>query len=103
MSSFPSLLGSKVATGTMTSSHPSLLYFSYFNELVKSLIKNVIKWKNYMLSVSINVIKWGKLYIIPQISINVIKWKYIYYPLNSYKCYQCYEMEKYYIFSLKLV
>jgi hypothetical protein len=39
MSSFPSLLGSKVATGTMTSSHPSLLYFSYFNELVKSLIK----------------------------------------------------------------
>jgi hypothetical protein len=39
MSSFPSLLGSKVATGTLTSSHPSLLCFSYFNELVKSLIK----------------------------------------------------------------
>jgi hypothetical protein len=38
MSSCPSLLGIIVAMGIMTSYSPSLLCFSYYNELVKSLI-----------------------------------------------------------------
>jgi hypothetical protein len=53
MLSCPSLQGSTIATSMMTSSSPSVLCFSQFNELVK--------------------------------------------------LYKCYQMEKYYILSLKLI